>query len=240
MCYYVFVRGDIVKISSTSKRLKELMQEQNIKQIQIVELCQPLCKKYNIRIGRNDISQYVNGKVEPSQDRIDLLAEALNVSEAWLMGYDVPKERENANNRVIKFNYPEVNEDYVEYPAGFDKIAIEDWTEDKIKIHPDFLKGREREEFFVLRVKGESMYPMYLDGDKVLVRRQNTVDYSGQIAVVIYGENFGTIKKVEYRKDSIALVPINPQYQPEIINDLDTETFEILGIPALLVREIEE
>ena len=235
-----------MKISSTSKRLKKLMQEQNIKQIQIVELCQPLCKKYNIRIGRNDISQYVNSKVEPSQDRIDLLAEALNVSEAWLMGYDVPQEREASNGRIVKFNYPEISEEYVEYPvigdvaAGFDKIAIEDWTEDTIKIHPDFLKGKPREDYFVLRVRGDSMYPLYLDGDKVLVRRQNTVDYSGQIAVIIYGEDYGPIKKVEYRKDSVALIPINPQYAPEIITDLNTETFEILGIPALLVRETTE
>lgn len=50
-----------------------------------------LSKKTKIGIG--SISQYVNGKVKPKQDRIYILSEALDVSEAWLMGYDVPMVR---------------------------------------------------------------------------------------------------------------------------------------------------
>lgn len=41
-------------------------------------------------MGRNHISQYVSGKVKPNQDKLSILALALNVNEAWLMGYDVP------------------------------------------------------------------------------------------------------------------------------------------------------
>ena len=44
-------------------------------------------------MNKSDISQYVSGKVEPNQDKLYVLAKALNVSEAWLMGYDVPMER---------------------------------------------------------------------------------------------------------------------------------------------------
>ena len=40
------------------------------------------------------ISQYRSGKYEPKQDRLETFAIALNVSEAWLMGFDVPMERE--------------------------------------------------------------------------------------------------------------------------------------------------
>lgn len=40
------------------------------------------------------ISQYRSGKYEPKQDRFETFAIALNVSEAWLMGFDVPMERE--------------------------------------------------------------------------------------------------------------------------------------------------
>jgi transcriptional regulator with XRE-family HTH domain len=45
-------------------------------------------------IPKSAMSQYVSGAFEPKQDRIYLLSQALNVSEAWLMGYDVPMERE--------------------------------------------------------------------------------------------------------------------------------------------------
>jgi transcriptional regulator with XRE-family HTH domain len=45
-------------------------------------------------IPKSAMSQYISGAFEPKQDRIFLIAEALNVSEAWLMGYDVPMERQ--------------------------------------------------------------------------------------------------------------------------------------------------
>lgn len=44
-------------------------------------------------IGKSAMSQYVNGGIVPRQDRTYLLAKALNVSEAWLMGFDVPMEK---------------------------------------------------------------------------------------------------------------------------------------------------
>ena len=45
------------------------------------------------RIGKSAMSQYVNGYLVPRQDRTYLIAKALNVSEAWLMGFDVPMEK---------------------------------------------------------------------------------------------------------------------------------------------------
>ncbi len=50
-----------------------------------------LCNK--TKIPKSAMSQYLSGAFEPKQDRIFLMAEALNVNEAWLMGYDVPMER---------------------------------------------------------------------------------------------------------------------------------------------------
>ena len=44
-------------------------------------------------ISKATISQYINGFYEPSQVRIEIISRALNVNEAWLMGYDVPMER---------------------------------------------------------------------------------------------------------------------------------------------------
>ena len=82
------------KITTTAERLKTLMRLRNIKQIDIVNLAKPFCDKYGIKLGRNDISQYVSGKVVPNQHKLTLLALALNVSEVWLMGYNAPMERE--------------------------------------------------------------------------------------------------------------------------------------------------
>lgn len=51
-----------------------------------------LCKLANV--PKSSLSLYLSEAYEPKQDRIYAMALALNVSEAWLMGYDVPMERQ--------------------------------------------------------------------------------------------------------------------------------------------------
>lgn len=75
--------------SNTSMRLKQLMDERNLRQVDILNLTKPYCEQYNVKMNKSDISQYVSGKNEPSQDKLVILGMALGVSEAWLMGYDV-------------------------------------------------------------------------------------------------------------------------------------------------------
>lgn len=82
--------------SNTSERLKYLMQTRSLRQVDILKLCEPVSKRIGISINKNDLSQYVNGKNTPGQFKLTLLGIALNVSESWLMGCDVPMEREEA------------------------------------------------------------------------------------------------------------------------------------------------
>ena len=91
-----------MKSENTSIRLKKIMSDRNLRQIDILELCKPYCQKYQIKLGRNDLSQYVSGKVEPGQRKLTILGLALNVSEAWLMGFDVPMERDSYNKKWDK------------------------------------------------------------------------------------------------------------------------------------------
>lgn len=82
-----------MKISSTADRLKYIMNKRQLKQVDIVSLCQPYCEKYGVKMNKSDISQYVSGKIEPSQDKLVVLAMALNVQESWLMGFDVEMDK---------------------------------------------------------------------------------------------------------------------------------------------------
>ncbi|POP33048.1 transcriptional regulator [Lactonifactor longoviformis] len=91
-----------MKSSNTSERLKQLMKEKNLRQVDILEKCMPFCEQYNVKLGRNDLSQYVNGKVEPGQEKLTVLGKALDVNEAWLMGYDVAKERKEFSPESAK------------------------------------------------------------------------------------------------------------------------------------------
>lgn len=82
-----------MKKENTAIRLNRIMTKRNLRQVDILERVKPFCIKYDIKMNKSDLSQYVSGKVEPSQEKLVVLGMALNVSEAWLMGFDVPMER---------------------------------------------------------------------------------------------------------------------------------------------------
>ena len=75
---------------NTAMRLKQLMRERNLRQVDVLKLAEPYCKQFGLKLTKSDMSQFLSGKVVPGQWKLSLLGRALNVSEAWLMGYDVP------------------------------------------------------------------------------------------------------------------------------------------------------
>lgn len=84
------------RIALTKDRLKEAMQRTGKKQADLVR---------ETGLNRGTISRYLSGAVEPRQDAAYKLALALNVSETWLWGYDVPMERspmQKKNDDLVK------------------------------------------------------------------------------------------------------------------------------------------
>lgn len=72
------------KIAKTSERLQKIMLEKNIKQADLARAT---------GISRGAVSNYVLGRYEPKSDIVQKLADALNCSDMWLWGYDVPMEK---------------------------------------------------------------------------------------------------------------------------------------------------
>lgn len=91
-----------MKRENTAIRLKQLMQERSLKQVDILEMTKPYCAKYDVKMNKSDLGQYVSGKVEPNQDKLFVLSRALRVNEAWLMGFDVEKEKEFSGKEASK------------------------------------------------------------------------------------------------------------------------------------------
>ena len=71
-------------MATIANRIKEAMTIRGMKQVDLVSLT---------GIGKSSISTYLSGEYEPKQRNIYKIAKALDVSEAWLMGEDVPMER---------------------------------------------------------------------------------------------------------------------------------------------------
>lgn len=71
-------------------RLKSIMKERKITQTE-------LAKRTGIR--QSSISDWLNDRYEPKQDKVYIIAKALNVSPAWLLGYDenIPTNEQSTN-----------------------------------------------------------------------------------------------------------------------------------------------
>ena len=79
------------KTEACGKRIEKALTIRNMKQSELCKLAD---------VPKSSLSLYLKGAYEPKQDRIYDIAKALNVSEAWLMGYDVPMERENPSGKA--------------------------------------------------------------------------------------------------------------------------------------------
>jgi transcriptional regulator with XRE-family HTH domain len=76
--------GFTIMKSTFQKRLTERMDELDFRQADLAE---------KTGLSKSRISHYINGRYEAKQEALYLIAKALDVNEAWLMGHDVPKER---------------------------------------------------------------------------------------------------------------------------------------------------
>ena len=79
------------RIDTCGSRIARGLAIRGMKQSELCKLAQ---------VPKSSLSLYLSGAYEPKQDRIYSIAKALNVSEAWLMGYDVPMEKESSSGEV--------------------------------------------------------------------------------------------------------------------------------------------
>ncbi len=214
-----------------TEKIKDLRISKGLNKRQMSELLGLPYTTYN---------NYEIGTREPNSDVLKKISKAFGVSVDYLIGNS---EFKHGHLEMLP---PKIASETVTYPvigtiaAGYDELAVEDWSGETVEIPTSYLKGHKKDEFFVLSVHGDSMYPLYMNGDKVLILKQNALDHSGEIGAVLYeGEN-ATLKKVEYvdGEDWMRMVPVNPQYKPKIIEGAALEECRILGVPRLVIREI--
>lgn len=218
-----------MKISNTSTRLNELMIERGLRQVDILSAAKPYCVQYGVKLEKSDLSQYVNGKTEPGQEKLTILGLALNVSETWLMGYDVPSSRLSSVNQLTIESpnitpMPEMRKaPLLGSIACGAPILAEEHIEDYVDIPKHIIAD------FALTCKGDSMINARIfDGDIVYIRQQDTVQ-NGEIAAVLTDSGEATLKRVRFHDDRIILEPANPLYDPLVFRGEEMNTIRILG-----------
>ena len=215
-------------VDNFANRLNEAISIRNIKPAEIVKRSEVLYSngKINKALTKPLLSNYQKGNYEAKQDNIYALALILDVDEAWLMGADVPMQREfdkNITGVDKKVTSSATVFVYGTIPAGTPIELIEDVL-DTEEIDSDMLKGGKQ--YFGLKIKGTSMFPEYLDGDVIILQKVDDVE-SGTDACVMVNGNDGTFKRIFKNENGIILQPLNPEFQPMVYTNEQIEKLPI-------------
>lgn len=218
-----------MRMKKTADRLRQLMEERNLRQVDILRLAAPYCREYNLKLTKSDMSQFLSGKVEPGQWKLTIIGKALNVSEAWLMGYDVPRERDHVSlpGNIVPISMVQSHKIPI---IGSVAAGEPIWDEDSYDVYVD---GPAKADF-AMKVEGDSMEPTYYNGDVIYVRSQSAVD-NGRVAVVIL-DSTAALKHVYRGKTALTLISDNPKYEPMVLPYDDYETVRIIGVPVGYTR----
>ena len=158
-----------------------------------------------VGVSEGTISRWESGAIgNMRRDNIVGLSRVLGISPIDIMGWGEELEPVDLSTAV---RIPVVGS----IPAGTPVEAIEDVV-DYIDIPEDWVKGDA--EFIGLDVKGDSMYPVMLDGDRVVIRLQPSAETGDICACYVNGYD-ATLKRVSLSSTSITLKPENPTYPPK-------------------------
>lgn len=208
-------------------------------------LCSALGLKYTT------VSEWLAGNKYPRIDKIELLANYFGVQKS-----DLIEERSVGHftsggihrlSQDISIPFLTPCEEFVSFPVlnegeAAKGVPLLGQTEESVKIHSSYLNGKGRKNFFVLKITGDRMFPLYQKNDKVLIERITKLKYSGQICVSVFGNEPSSLGKIEYSADGerLLIAPLNPMYQAVKIEPNRSSELKILGIPKMLIREIKE
>lgn len=202
-------------MDTISNRIQYAMDKLDLKQTDLVS---------RTGISKGALSSYISGRYVPKQNNIYLIAKALNVSEAWLMGADVPMSRNVKSKNGITINV------LGRVAAGIPINAITEII-DTEEISEEMAKTGE---YFGLKIRGDSMEPRICDGDVVIVRQQDDAE-SGDIVIAMVNGDDATCKRLVKYASSIALVSLNTKYEPMMFTNE-----EIMSKPVRVIGKVVE
>lgn len=198
-------------------RIKELREAAGIKQIDLAK---------QLNVGQNTISNWENEKTDPDVEALQTLAKIFDVSVDQVVGFSG-----NSKNAVRVPVFARV-------AAGIPIEAIEDvvdWEE-----IPRTLCSGGRQ-YFALQISGDSMWPDYLPGDTVIVRRAETCESGDDCVVYINGYD-ATLKQVKLGESGeLTLVPRNQSYPPRTYTAQEVEDLpiRIAGVVVEMRRKMK-
>lgn len=200
-----------------SKNLRYYMSLNHKEQIDLIN---------DLGFNKSAVSTWCNGTRLPRMDKVDTLARYFHINRS-----DLIEERSSSatsQSRGVTINV------YGRVAAGIPLEAVQDII-DTEEIPEELAKTGE---FFGLKIQGDSMEPDIHNGDTVIVRKQEDAE-SDEIVIALVNGNDGVCKRLKKYNDSIALISLNPNYEPMYFNqeEISKKPVQIVGKVVELRRK---
>ena len=207
-------------IMTPGERIKKLRKEQGLTQEELGKA---------LGVQKAAVQKYEKGTVQNiKRENIIKLAKVLQTTPEYILGWDMPDNVYPYDEELVSIPVlAKVSAGLGCYADSLNNAAIDYETVQRTSL----ISG---ENYVYLMVEGDSMYPIFIEGDLVLVRCQSSVDSGSYAVVTIDGED-GVIKKIVYGKDFIELHSINPMYPVRHFEGEDVLKVRVFG----LVKEIK-
>lgn len=201
-----------------SRNLVRFLQINSMTQAELAE---------RLNVSTATTSNWCNGVKSPRMDKVDKMCKIFGCMRSDLMedkGYLQGKKK--SSGIILKV--------YGRVAAGIPLEAIEDVIDEE-EIPEELARTGE---FFGLRIAGDSMEPDIHNGDTVIIRKQDDAE-SDEIVVALVNGNDGVCKRLKKYADSIALISINPKYEPMYFNkeEIEEKPVKIIGKVVELRRK---
>lgn len=201
------------------ERIKQLRKEHCMTQEQLGKI---------IGVQKAAIQKYEKGTVQNiKRASLIKLAEVLDTTPEYILGW------ENAPSNLIPVDTSELKQIPI---IGRVAAGTSCFAENNIVGYETVQSSdvSPNDQYAFLRVTGDSMYPIFMEGDLVLIRIQSSVD-SGAYGVVTIDNADGVIKRIVYGKDFIELQSVNPMYPPRRFEKEDVTRIRVFGV----VKEVK-
>ncbi len=186
---------------------------------------------HDLKFPYTTFAEWYNGNIYPRIDKIEMLANYFNIKKSDLIE---KHENEDEFKKIGAIPLSEI--DTAKIPvlgtvkAGYNYLAQEniiDYIAFKVN-------GTDKENYYALNVVGDSMEPLFDDGDTVIVHKQDDFE-NGDNCVVLINGNEATVKKVYKGNTGIELKAVNPYYPPKIFTKE-----EIRDLPVKVIGVVEK
>lgn len=206
-------------MENTGAYIKRLRNERGMTQEELGEL---------LGVKKAAVQKWESGRVKNlKRDTIKKMAEFFGVSPALFIGSE-GEEKNDSDSGIYQIPV------YESVSAGFGSYADSAITE----FTPITVNNPSEVPYLMgIKVEGDSMYPKIEDGDTIIVRRQSSVD-SGSIAVILIDGEEGVVKRIEYGKDWVDLVSINPEYKTRRFSGKEAARLQVVGLVKKVIKDI--